>query len=280
MTEPDERRAASAAFWDAMAPGWERLRARIDAQMAGVTERMLDLLTVPAGGTILDLAAGTGELGFAALARAPGSRLITADVSPAMLEAARRRVAELALAGVEIREVDAHAMEFPDDHVDAVLCRFGFMTMPDPDAALREARRVLRAGGALVLAVWGPHARNPWATLIVDVLADRGTIPRPDHGAPGGMFALADEEDLRARLGRAGFEEVETERITASPRFASEEDFWGFFLALASPLQALVSSLPDEDRAEVEAEAKRRVAAFRVDGELVPPSEAIVARAR
>ncbi len=46
-----------------------------------------------------------------------------------------------------------------------MLCRWGYMLMADPAAALAETRRVLRPGGRLALAVWDSIERNPWASL-------------------------------------------------------------------------------------------------------------------
>ena len=50
--------------------------------------------------------------------------------------------------------LDAEQMDLDDDSVDAAVCRWGYMLMADPAAALRETRRVLRDGGALAFAVW------------------------------------------------------------------------------------------------------------------------------
>jgi ubiquinone/menaquinone biosynthesis C-methylase UbiE len=80
-------------------------------------------------------------------------RLITTDFSPAMLEAARRRGAELGVANVDYRVIDAERIELHDDSVDGVLCRFWYKLMADPAAAFAETRRVLRPGGRLALAV-------------------------------------------------------------------------------------------------------------------------------
>ena len=85
-----------------------------------------------------------------------------------MLDAARRRGAERGLGNVEYRVIDAERIELDDDSVDGVLCRFGYMLMPDPAAALAETRRVLRPGGRVALAVWGAMERNPFFTIAGD----------------------------------------------------------------------------------------------------------------
>ena len=120
-------------------------------------------------------------------------RLITSDFSPAMLDAARRRGAELGLGNVDYRVIDAERIELDDDSVDGVLCRFGYMLMADPAAAFAETRRVLRPGGRVALAVWGALERNPFFAIARISLVQRGHIPPPEPPAPA-AFSMASAE--------------------------------------------------------------------------------------
>jgi ubiquinone/menaquinone biosynthesis C-methylase UbiE len=131
---------------EAIAPTWERRRVDVEKVATPLREWMLCELRPQEGDTVLELAAGVGETGFeaAALVGKTG-RLITSDLSPAMLEAARRRGAELGIANVEYRIIDAERIKLDDDSVDGVLCRFAYMLMADPAAAFAETRRVLRS---------------------------------------------------------------------------------------------------------------------------------------
>ena len=137
------------------------------------------------GDTLLELAAGVGDTGFeAAMIIGESGRLITSDLSPAMLDAARRRGAELGLGNVDYRVINAEGIDLDDDSVDGVLCRFGYMLMPDPVAAFAETRRVLRPGGRVAL-VWGAMEQNPWIAIAGISLGQRGHIPPPPRHRPG-----------------------------------------------------------------------------------------------
>ena len=162
----EDYRSASYEIWQAMAAGWDRDRRWMWEASRAVSEEMLKALGPERGQTILELAAGTGETGFAA-ARAigPDGRLICTDFAPEMAAAARRESERLGLANVEHREMDAERMDLDDDSVDGVLCRWGYMLMSDPAMALAETRRVLRDGGRLSLSVWGAAAAQPLGLL-------------------------------------------------------------------------------------------------------------------
>ena len=97
--------------------------------------------------TLLDLAAGTGDVGFLARERGAG-RVILADVNAAMLGVGQGRALERGLVdGVSFACCDAERLPFPDRSVEKVSMAFGLRNCTDKDAVLREARRVLRPGG-------------------------------------------------------------------------------------------------------------------------------------
>ena len=100
----------------------------------GVGEWMVEALDPQPGQTILELAAGTGETGFLAAARVgDDGKLISTDFAPKMVDAARAETERLGLTNVELRQLDAEDMDLPDDSVDGVLCRWGYMLMADPE---------------------------------------------------------------------------------------------------------------------------------------------------
>ena len=100
-----------------------------------------------AHGEVLEIAIGTGLN----LPHYPADvRLTGIEFSPAMLDIARRRAAELHR-DIDLLLGDAQALEFPDNSFDTVTCTLSLCTIPDDRAAVAEARRVLRPGGRFVL---------------------------------------------------------------------------------------------------------------------------------
>jgi SAM-dependent methyltransferase len=204
-------RQESLEGWEAAAPGWVRRGETMRRYAAPVSHEMLDALSLQPGERVLELAGGVGETGMlAAELVAPGGRVIISDQAEAMLEGARARALELGLGNVEFRVLNAEWIDLPLASVDAVLCRWGYMLMADPAAALGETRRVLASGGRLAFAVWDSVQSNPWALLPAQELIERGLAPapressepRPGPWAPRPHQAQGERGAARAR--RAG----------------------------------------------------------------------------
>src|SRR3954447_14270436 len=113
---------------------------------------------------LLETAAGTG-VATRALARAlpAGAAILATDLNRPMLDLAAAR---METAEVTWQQADALALPFDDGAFDAVACQFGAMFFPDRAAAYREARRVLRPGGRLVLSVWDRIGHNELAHVV------------------------------------------------------------------------------------------------------------------
>ena len=195
---------------------------------------------------MLELAAGVGETGFeAAAAVGEQGRLITTDLSPAMVDAARRRGAELGVKNVEYKVTDAERIDLEADSVDGVLCRFGYMLMADPAAALAETRRVLRPGGRLALASWGAPERNPFFGLIGMSLGLRGHIPPLEPPPAPGPFSMASPERTTALLEGAGFSEVRTEEVPVRFVVPDVDGYVSLIADTAGPLALVMRALPE-----------------------------------
>lgn len=258
-------RQANLETWQAMVPGWEQRRDQMTDTGREVSAWLVEKLDPQPGQTVLEIAAGLGETGFDVARKLEGGRLISTDLAPAMVDAATHRVAELGLDNVVCRMMDAEEMDLPDDCVDGVLCRWGYMLMADPGAALAETRRVLREGGRLAFSVWGESDANPWAGIPARVLMQKGLAPRPESGAPG-VFNMADPDRIRYLLSDAGFGEPVIEEVRVSWRFKDFDDWWDFTVHTAGGIAMLMHGLNDGDSTAVREECREALGEYAEDG--------------
>ena len=245
-----------------------------------MSERLVELLEPHPGQTIVDLAAGPGDTGFlAAPLVEPGGRLVTTDVAPEMLDAARRRAAELGLEGVEFRIEDLAALSFGDETLDGILCRWGLMLVPDMDAAAAEIRRVLRPGGRAALAVWGSPDENDWMTAPGRSALELGLVERPDPAAPG-PFRLSADGALAAVLGSAGIAVQTVDDVRLVWRSPSLGEWWDVVRDTSRMLSTLLERLSPVEAQAVREGAERRLGAWvDADGSVAVPGVARVALA-
>jgi ubiquinone/menaquinone biosynthesis C-methylase UbiE len=272
-----EHRVASLNHWEEAASGWVARQVALRELSAPVSHWMIDAVDPQPGQRVLELAAGLGETGFlAAEMVAPVGGLITSDQADAMLDGARKRAGELNLTNVEFQVLNAEWIDLPVASVDVVLCRWGYMLMADPPAALREARRVLRPDGHLALAVWDAIEHNPWALLPAAELLERGLTQAPAAGAPG-PFALGDKQRVRDLLEDAGFEEVWVEPLDLLQRAPSFEEFWETTLDIARSFHDAVLARPESEIAEIRSSLADRFKPYTAaDGSLEIPMRTLV----
>jgi len=101
------------------------------------------------GGRVLEVGVGTG---ISLPLYGPNLRIVGTDISEAMLQKARKRVAELGLKNVEgLAVMDAEKLEFPDNSFNVVMAQYVVTAVPNPETALDEFVRVLQPGGELII---------------------------------------------------------------------------------------------------------------------------------
>jgi len=149
-TRPEETERIR-RIYEKEAPRFDRSMGRWDRILFTETR---EWVCSQASGEVLEIAIGTARN----LPFYPADvRLTGVELSPAMIDLARKRAEELGRE-VDLRLGDAEALEFADESFDTVVCTYSLCTIPDDRAAVREAKRVLRPGGKFVLA---EHVRSP-----------------------------------------------------------------------------------------------------------------------
>jgi SAM-dependent methyltransferase len=173
-TDPAKRTGATQGdLWSERAADWAEL---LEPGMRPLFETGLAALGVAADTSLLDAGCGAGLA--LTIAFELGAAVSGLDAAPGLIAIARRRLAD-----VRIEHGDLEELPFPDRTFDAVTGFNSFQYAASPEAALREARRVLRPGGRLLAAVWAP----PELCELAGYLAAVGSLlppPPPGQQAP------------------------------------------------------------------------------------------------
>jgi enediyne biosynthesis protein CalE5 len=244
-------KAALRLSWNEAAKGWDKWWDMINKGAAPVSARLLELADVRPGQTVLDIATGIGEPAIsAARVVGPEGRVIAIDLSPGMLDVAKRRAAEAGLDNIEFHEMDAESLPLFDNEFDAVLCRWGLMFLPDPSKALVAVRKVLRRGCRFATAVWDVSEKVPMISLAMKVVIKELKLDPPPKDQPT-PFSLADTGALKKRFVDACFVDVEAEPVPVITELSSAAAFVRYIKDVAQPVNAALKDQTVERQAHV-----------------------------
>ena len=237
----------------------EKWKAKSAAMGKAATQALVDYSEAKPGMQVLDLASGTGEPAISLAMRVGAQGQVTAlDLSAELLEIATARAQERGLDNFLAQQADAQSLPFAGESFDLATCRFGVMFFNDVGVAMRELRRVLRAGARACFLVWGSFEQPYWQSTM-------GVVHRHVGGPllqPGGPdpFRFARPGCLSEQLRIAGFREVNEETKTVPwtwPGTAAE--VWEQARAVAVPFRPLLDRVPAETWPQIDEEVRAAI---------------------
>lgn len=240
-----------------------------------LANRLIELAQLHSGQLVLDIATGTGMAAIAA-ARIVGreGHVVGVDISPGMLEQAKRKIEASGLKNIEFIEADADYLNFSDRSFDAVLCSSAIAYLTDIPAVLRQWYRFLKPGGLVAFSCFAETAFP--TSVLFRAVAQRYGISIPNPNEP-----LGTPQRCHKLLREAGFKDIDVK---------TEQFGWYSSIANAtvgswdgnskSAFGFQVFELSPEKLEQCKAEFFKEVEALATDGEIWHDATAFFVLAR
>jgi ubiquinone/menaquinone biosynthesis C-methylase UbiE len=247
------------AFVDFEAAGFSRVAHQYHRYLSDITDRvaepLLDAACVTAGSRVLDVATGPGQVAVRAVAR--GATVLGIDLSPVMVELARRLHP-----GIEFRQGDAHQLPLDDASFDAVVANFLIPHLADHERAVAELARVTAPGGRIALSAWDVPQRSPLPGALFLAVHDAGA-PLAE-GLPIGppFFRYSDDATFAGLLTGAGFVDADVIDVAFVHRMHSADAFWDALIEGSVRASAQVLGQTRDMQRRIREAFDRRVAEF------------------
>lgn len=268
---------AATSFRDFEHQGWEMETTAVayDKYFADLTRQsipaLLDAASIRAGTRVLDVSTGAGYVADAAAKR--GASVVGIDFSSAQIALAKTRYP-----GVEFQQGDAEVLRFGDGSFDAVVMNLGILHLAHPDAALKEAFRVLRRGGRFAFTAWAAPEESPAFAIVLGATKAHANVSAPLPPGPN-IFQFSDPEECRQSLLTAGFASPTVTKVPLLWRLPSSDALFAAFQQGTVRFSASLRAQAPEALEAIRAAVTTAARAYERGGTIELPAPVVLAAA-
>ncbi|HAR42634.1 MAG TPA: methyltransferase type 11 [Bdellovibrionales bacterium] len=240
-------------MFDTVSGGYDNKALRFFPKSA---EHMADLLNLRGNEHILDVACGTGHASLAIAPKLPKGRITAVDLSPGMLDQARRKTASEDIRNVEFLERDMQDLGFDNGAFDAAVCAFGIFFVEDMDAQLSHIASAVRPGGRIMITSFQNDYFQPLRDMLFDRLAAYG-VQNPPHA----WKRVSNEAGCRQLFKKAGLTNVRVEAKNVGYYLDNANEWWD--IVWNAGYRRMVGQLPANDQERFKQEHLAEIEALR-----------------
>ena len=262
-----------AAFKQFEHDGWEQSVAAYDHRFGSLTTQMimplLRELKPAKGEKLLDIATGPGYV--AAKALDCGCIVSAIDISEAMIARAREAFPQ----GIDFRVGDAEALLFGEAEFDVITMNFGMLHLAQPEQAVREACKALKAGGRFGFTVWAQPELSIGFSIVLRAIESHGnSAVRLPPGPP--FFKYSSREQGIGLLTAAGFVSPQASLTHLTWELPNADSLFEAFYEGTARTGGNLRAQPEENRERIRRAVREDVARYERAGAVELPMAAWV----
>jgi ubiquinone/menaquinone biosynthesis C-methylase UbiE len=233
--------------FDAVSGGYDGKALRFFPESA---KNMAALLGLRGGEHVLDVACGTGHASLAIARMLPKGRITAVDLSPGMLDQARKKAAALNIRNIEFLERDMQELKFPAGTFDFAVCAFGIFFVMDMETQLAHIASMVKPGGRIMITSFIENYFQPLRDLLFGV-----------QNPPQAWKSVANETGCRQLFEKAGLTSIRVEQKNVGYYLESADEWWD--IVWNAGFRRLVAQLSSPDQERFKREHLKEVGAHR-----------------
>jgi ubiquinone/menaquinone biosynthesis C-methylase UbiE len=273
-----EFKQSNMKIWNELAPRYHKRWASVNKSPFQSTTKLIELVNVSKGNSVLDLACGTGVVTKKILEKVGNSGYVVGvDTSIAAIKIAKKWNG--LKSNLDFLNIDAEKFSF-SQKFDVVTCQYALFFFPNAQKALKNIRNSLKKTGVLGISVHGHRDKVPFFSNILDVISEH----IPDYVLPGApnLDRFGTKTALYNEVKKVGFTKISIKDFNFSYNPGKFDDYWKNYLKyIAKPLKEKLNSLDMSKRRKIRDLVKQNTIQYtKKNGDIVFPWQVLILTAK
>jgi ubiquinone/menaquinone biosynthesis C-methylase UbiE len=265
-------------IWNEVAPRYHKRWASVNKGPFQSTKKLVELVNINKGDTVLDVACGTGVVTNEIQKKIGKSGYVVGvDTSSTAIKIAKKWNGKKP--NVDFLNTDAEKFNF-SKKFDIVTCQYALFFFPSAQKALKNMKNSLKKSGNIGISVHGSKESVPFFSSIIDSV----TKYIPDYVPPGSpnLDRFGTKSALKKEVSKAGFSKITVKDYVFHFSPGKFEDYWGNYLKyIAKPLKEKLNDLDYSKRKELKQLVKDKTSQYtKKNGEILFPWQVLILGAK
>ena len=273
-----EYKQRNMTIWNEVAPRYHKRWASVNEGPFQSTTKLIELVKINKGNTVLDIACGTGVVTKKIRNKVGNSGyVIGADTSTTAIKIAKKWNEKKS--NLDFVNIDAEKFSF-SKKFDIVTCQYALFFFPNAQKALKNMKNSLKKSGKIGISVHGSKENVPFFSNILDSV----TKFIPDYVPPGSpnLDRFGTKSSLKKEISKAGFSKTSVKEFVFQYSPGEFEDYWSNYIKyIAKPLKEKLNELDYSKRKELKQLVKEKTIQYtKKNGKIVFPWQVLILTAK